>query len=470
MLSPNLVENIEKPLYEQLYEYIKEEIRLTHLKSDQALPSKRNLSNHLDISINTITKAYEILIDEGYLYSVERKGYFVSNIDNLLSLEIDTKKSKINKKKKKKYKYNFKINNIDTDNFPKYTFRKLNSEIINDYEDTWLKSRDPQGLYILRNNIKEYLNQSRGVKTNTENIIISSGTEYLMQILLYILPKDSIFAVENPGYRVLNAIFEINNVGYTPISIDKNGMNYKELKNSPANIVLVTPSHQFPTGEIMQINRRIKLLNWADKNKKNYIIEDDYDSEFKYYGKPIPALKSLDRQDNVIYIGNFSKAISPLLRVSYMVLPDELLKIYYDRVPFMNCPVASHVQLSLAKFMEEGYFERHLNRMRNIYKEKRKVAIDVFKKHKEFKIIDSKAGLHFIIELNTDLSEEELVGIASENDIYIEGLSKYYVNGIKNYEKPKIIIGFGNMKNEDIEYALNILIKSLEKYIKKETH
>lgn len=465
MLSPNLKDNINIPLYEQLYNYIKEEIRLKNLKSKERLPSKRNLANHLDISVNTVTRAYEILIDEGYIYSKERKGYFISDIDNLAILDGGKIEKKQVKRRKKEYKYNFKINNIDTVNFPKYTFRRINSEIVNDYKDTWLTKRDPQGLIELRESIRLYLNQSRDVKTSVDNIIISSGTEYLIQILLYILPKSSIFAVENPGYRVLNALFEINNIKYNKIGIDKKGLKVKQLEKTDSNIVMLTPSHQFPTGEIMPVSRRIELLNWADSSKRNYIIEDDYDSEFKYYGKPIPALKSLDRQDNVIYMGNFSKSISPLLRVSYMVLPNELLNKYYSLMPFINCPVSSIVQLTLSKFMLDGYFERHLNRMRGIYKKRRILAVDLFKKHKEFKVIDSKAGLHFIVEVDTVKSENELVNILKDNDIFVEGLSKYYIDDKVDYKKAKIIIGFGNMEIDLLKDAIEKLIEVLKKNI-----
>lgn len=457
MLSPRIFKNSDIPLYQQIYEYIKEEIRLGNLKKEESLPSKRNLARHLDLSVNTITKAYEILVDEGYLYSLERKGYFVSNIKNLATLQIEEKTEKISKKEEKVYKYNFRINEVDNDYFPKYTWRKLVSDII--YKEDWLNLKDSQGLYNLRYDITNYLRQSRDVRTNPENIIISSGTEYLLQMLLSILPKDSVFAVENPGYRALNQLFKTNNIDFIPINIDKSGLSSRDLENSRANIVLITPSHQFPTGVIMPINRRLQILSWADKNDRNYVIEDDYDSEFKYYGRPIPALKSLDRLDNVIYIGSFSKSLSPHLRISYMVLPDELIKIYHKKMPFMTCPVPNLSQLTLAKFMEDGYFERHLNKMRNIYDEKRNYIVELLKDYENFKLIDSKAGFHFILEIDTDKSERELVKLAREKDIYIQGLEEYYTSKL-DYKKPRLIIGFGSIPKSDLESGLKILIEA----------
>lgn len=458
MLSPNLDENLKMPLYIQLYNYIKNEIKNKNLKYKDMLPSKRNLSSHLDISINTITKSYEILVDEGYIYSLERVGYFVSDIDNLIDVE-NSKNKIVLKEEKTYYKYNFKINNIDYENFPKYTFRKLSSEIINN-NDNWLIKRDPQGLKELRDNIKNYLRQSRGVNTKSENIIISSGTEYLLQILLYILPKDTVYALENPGYKRLYDLFNINNVNYNLINIDSSGFKFSELINTKSNAILITPSHQFPTGNIMPISRRINLLNWANENKNNYIIEDDYDSEFKYYGKPIPALKSLDNLDKVIYIGNFSKSVSASLRLSYMVLPNSLLEKFYSVMPFINCPVSSLIQLTMAKFIEDGYFERHVNRMRNIYKKKRNLAISQFKNEKNFKVIDKKAGLHFIVEINKDISEREIEKALKIENIYLEGLSKYYIKD-NTYKFPKIIIGFGNLSEDEIVKGISVIIKTI---------
>lgn len=457
MLSPILDESLKTPIYIQLYNYIKKEIVSNNLKKDERLPSKRVMATHLGISVNTVSNAYGALSDEGYIYSKERSGYFVSDIDNLLKIHNDPDEE-VKKKEIEKYRYDFKINNIDNVEFPVYTFRRIISETMN-YDRRWLENRDFQGMFELRSAIKRYIYNARGVKTEEKNIVISSGLEYLLQILFYILPMNSIFGLENPGYRAIRDLFFRNNITCNYIDIKSFGIDFKDIKNS--NIVMLTPSHQFPTGFVMPVNSRVNILNWANEDEKRYIIEDDYDSEFKYYGKPIPALKSLDTADNVIYIGNFSKSISPMLRVSYMVLPDKLLNKYFEIMPFINCPVSGIIQLSVAKFINDGYFERHLNRMRNIYREKRDIAVSVFEDNDKFRIYDRKAGLHFIVEVNNGMTEDEIVDLLRKNDIYVEGLGSYYIDGNGSYENPEIIIGFGKLSMDELEEGVKKIVELL---------
>lgn len=460
MISPNLITNSNIPIYEQLYDYIKNEIVENNLKFNDKLPSKRSLSDHLGISINTVTNAYEILIDEGYIYSVERKGYFISNIDNIINIPFANAENIENDDKNKKFKYNLKYNNIDTDNFPIYNWKKSTINVL-DSNDNWLKARDSQGLFELRDCVCKYLKNSRNVITKPENILISSGIEYLFQILFYILPEDSTFAIENPGFKMFKDIFKNNKFEYQPIDIDDKGISIDDIEKSNSNVLCITPSHQFPTGVIMPIDRRIQLLNWASLNKNRFIIEDDYDSEFKYYGKPIPALKSLDVSGNVIYISNFSKSISPTLRISYMVLPDILLKEYKDNIPFINCPVSSLNQLILSNFIKEKYFERHLNRMRTIYKDKRELATNFIKsndKYDNYNIVGSDAGLHFAIEVNNKMTEKELIDSASRVGILVEGIDSYYSKKVT--KKPTILIGFAGLSNEDLIKSLELLLNT----------
>lgn len=459
MISPNLKESISTPIYEQLYEYIKNEIILGNLEINSKLPSKRTLSDHLGISVNTITSAYEILIDEGYIYSKERIGYFISDIDSLINIDFKKYNSSRVDFKKDKILYNLKYNNIDTDNFPLYNWRKSTLNVLNNND--WLVLRDPQGIDSLRECICDYLKNSRNVITKPENIIISSGIEYLFQILFYILPQDSVFAIENPGFKMFKDIFKNNNFNYNPIDIDEKGISFDKINKSDSNILCITPSHQFPTGVIMPIDRRIQLLNWASLNKNRFIIEDDYDSEFKYYAKPIPALKSLDKSGNIIYISNFSKSISPTLRISYMVLPDTLLKLYKEDIPFINCPVSTLNQLILSDFIENKYFERHLNRMRNIYKNKREIATNFIKQHEDsakYNIVGSDAGLHFSIEVNNNMTENELINKALNNGILVEGINSYYSENISNI--PTILIGFAGLSDYHLIESIRILLDS----------
>lgn len=463
MLSPHLDEKSTTALYIQLYSYIKKEITDNNLRKNEKLPSKRNLAAHLGISVNTVSNAYEALMDEGYIYSKERSGYYVSAIDNLLiskyEKELKTSSMPFTKENvqppaspqaathrtfsnHRTTSSHNKITNVDTENFPLYTFKKVLTEVVTENSEIWLKERDFQGLYPLRSAISAYIYSARGVKTSPENIVVSSGIEYLMQILFYILPEKSVFGLENPGSPAIRDLCRSNKQKCLFLPLDKYGVRPQDAEN--CNIILITPSHQFPTGIVMPVQRRVELLNQAGKIQDRYIIEDDYDSEFKYYGKPVPALKSLDRSDSVIYIGNFSKSISPALRLSFMVLPDKLLKKYYDVMPFINCPVSSIIQLTTAKFIKEGYFERHLNRMKTIYRKKRRAATTLLEKYPHIKIIDKKAGLHLVAEVDF---EETIIKDLRSRNIFVESLSSYYLDGKPDYDKPRILIGFGNISS-----------------------
>lgn len=447
----------DEPLFVQLYEFIKKEIVCGNFTRDSALPSKRNLANYLGVSINTVVKAYENLIDEGYIYSKERKGYFVNPVENILNIRKES--SNIIEDEVMSYKYNFDLNKNLFLSFPNTNFKKVLNESLLDKNE--LSKREDKGLLRLRSSIKNYLKSARNVDTEEDLIIISSGIEYLFQILFYILPKETIFGLENPGYRNLKNLFEMNNKKYIFQSIDESGM---VVDNNEITSFLITPSHQFPTGSIMPIGRRIELLNYV-QNINGYIIEDDYDSEFKYYGRPIPALKSLDIPDRVIYISNFSKSISPTLRLSYMVLPKNLLDRYETIKPFFNCPVSNIIQYSISKYIDEGYFEKYLNRMRKIYNAKRKLALSCFDNDKLYKVQDKKAGLHFIIEIRYEIEEKKIEQVMKKNNIYVEGLERYY-EGKKNYKYPRMIMGYANMDEDDLVEGIRLFKDVINKLIK----
>lgn len=449
-----------KTLYYQLYSYIKAEIQKGNMKYKDRLPSKRKLASHLNISQNTVKTAYEQLIDEGYLVSIERKGYFVAKIEDLLILE-KPKESRIEEKTllDKNIKYDFSYEGVDRASFPFSIWRKVTREVINEYDTDILVGTKAQGDYKLRQVIARYLKQSRGVISSPDNIILSAGTEYLFYILFQLLNEDYIYGIENPSYEKLNLLFNSNRMNYIPIDIDENGMIQKEIEKSGANIICITPAHQFPTGVIMPINRRIQLLNWMNEKNNRYIIEDDYDSEFKYSGRPIPALKGLENSDKVIYMGNFSKSLSPGIRVSYMVMPNGLITRYREDLPFMTCPIPTIQQKNLARFMMEGYFAKHLNKMRIIYRKKREVLVNSLQKHeKELKIIGADAGLHITIEVNNGMTEEELIRSAEAHGVRVYGLSRYYTG--KRRGNCRILLGYANMKEKEIEEGMEILYRA----------
>ncbi|MBH1941784.1 PLP-dependent aminotransferase family protein [Mobilitalea sibirica] len=462
MLTLSLNLDSKTPLYHQLYTFIKAEIQEGRIPYNTKLPSKRKLSSYLSISQNTIQAAYDQLIEEGYITPVERKGFYVCQLDHIQKLqiknEIDTRK---NRSLQSDIIYDFSYHGVDIPTFPYKTWRKLMKEVINEYDTELLQQGDSLGYDKLRIALAEYLHQSRGVNCSEDQIIISSGTEILFQSLIQLLDRDFTYGIENPGYEKLNHLFTGNRAKFKAINIDQSGMILSEIEKSHANILCITPAHQFPSGEIMPINRRIQLLNWANEQDNRYLIEDDYDSEFKYSGKPIPALQGLDTNEKVIYMGSLSKSLAPTIRVSYMVLPPHLMKRYHEKLSYILCPVPIMEQKVLHQFIKEGYFERHLNKMRNIYRKKRELLIKAISElNCGIEILGADAGLHLLLRVPNNMSEDALISSARKYKIKVYGISKYYFNKNSIPPNPTIVIGYASMSEDEIRSAVQLLYKA----------
>ncbi|MDF2539069.1 MAG: transcriptional regulator, GntR family with aminotransferase domain [Herbinix sp.] len=459
MLTFTLNPEDKTPLYHQLYTYIKTEIQAGKIPYQTKLPSKRKLSDYLKISQNTIQAAYDQLIEEGYIFPLERKGFFVNQIDILKKLTVPTDHDiPINKLKHPSVRYDFSYHGVDTPTFPYSIWRKLMKEVISEYDTELLIQSDSLGNLQLRNAISNYLHQSRGVNCSAKQIIISSGTEILFQSLIQLFDRDSIYGIENPGYEKLNQLFTSNRANFKAIAIDRMGMLPDEVRKNGANILCITPAHQFPSGEIMPINRRMQLLNFANEAPGRYLIEDDYDSEFKYSGKPVPALQGLDTNEKVIYMGSLSKSLSPTIRVSYMVLPLHLMKRYHEKLSFILCPVPIMEQKVLCRFMNEGFFERHLNKMRNIYKKKRDILVKcLLDLNCPIQISGADAGLHLLLSVHNEMTEDQLIFAALKKGIKVYGLSKYYLDYSYFDIAPTILIGYATMQEKDIINAVQLL-------------
>ena len=431
-------------LYMQIYKYFKNEIINGTYKANTKLPSKRNLAKEYNISLNTVDNAYSKLLEEGFIYSKERQGFFVSDVGELYVL--DSKPIHITKEEEN-IEYDFSYSGV-SEEFPYKIFKKISSNIF-DNKDI-LEKVDYQGYLPLRTQISEYLDKSRGFKANPSQIVISSGSEYLFQIIFKLISGK--FGIEDPGYNMLSNIMDTNDIKYEFIPVDENGMDLTKLKKSKSDFCVITPAHQFPTGVIMNMQRRVELLNMK---KIKYVIEDDYDSEFKYSKRPVPALKSIDVNDKVIYIGSFSKSISPSFRVSFMVLPFDLVEKYNKIFKFFICPVSIMVQKMLTTFIETGEFEKHLNRMRKIYSKKRQLLIDMLSERKDITIRGADAGLHVVLEYPKNYSEEYIVKKAKEKKIKVYGLSSY---GTKR-EIPSILLGFATLSEEKLKEGVKLFLE-----------
>lgn len=435
-------------LYQQLYEYIKELILDNKLVKGDKLPSKKKLSKHLEISENTVETAYEQLLIEGFITSEERRGYFVEEVN---FYPIKTHEPPDQELEEKNYTYDFNYEGIEESFLPITNIRRSLNQMLED--PNFLMDRShPQGLLELRENIQKYLLSSRGVSVSPKDIIISSGIDNLYEIIYRVLGDDKIYGAEDPGYDRLYKDLKFYKATIIPLSLDESGISMSELMDQKIDVLNITPSHQFPSGIIYPITRRLELLDWAKKNQ-SYIIEDDYDSDFRYLGRPIPALKSYDNNQQVIYLGSFSKSFSPALRISYMILPKRLYKNYLEIVEQYPCPVSSITQKFFSDFMEQDYFNRHLNRMRTHYKKKRNELISFIQSENlPITLEGAEAGLHLVLNFHNWIEEKKLIEIAKDLNLRIFPFSKFYK---KPFTGNKILIGYANSTIDEMKEGLD---------------
>lgn len=455
MLMFNINRNINVPIYKQLYENIKKNIINNVLQHDEKLPSKRQLSHYLSVSQTTIEHAYQLLADEGYIYSKNRSGFYINDIVNL-PVTYKTKLTNDTQHQPRHFKYSFKLGAVDQSHFPNGLFRKYAKEAFDEAQLYMLDSGHKQGDYRLRKEIRNYIFHSRGVNASPDQIIVGSSTEQLLSIITDTIASAT-YMIEDPLYKQVRDLLKRKHIPFEFISVRKNGIDIEEINKANKDIVYITPSHQFPTGVIMDLKRRTQLIKWASEKPSRYIIEDDYDSEFRYSGKPIPALQSIDNTDSVIYVSTFSKSISPSIRVAYAVLPKKLLKQYQEKSNIEGGTVPRHTQFILSRFMEEGHFERHLNRMRKIYRHKRNTIINELHKYpNHFTVSGELTGMHFILTVRNGLTLDECIKRAEECSIDIKPLSHYRFK--KGDDTPHFVLGFGGIENKDLQSHIEALI------------
>ena len=461
VLTVPLDECAAMPLYLQLYAYIREEILTGRIPSGARLPSKRNLAAHLQISRNTVQNGYDQLVDEGYITAVPKSGYYVNKLDDMIRIGSNPPQVSVAEPAKNDCIVDFSPHGVDRENFPFHAWRRLIWETIDECDPDLLSSGDPQGEPPLRAAISAYLHESRGVNCSPDQILFGSGTEYLFQLLIQLFEPDRLYALENPGYEKLGQIFHSSRAAYTAVELDEHGMLPGALRRSGAQIACVTPSHQFPTGTIMPVSRRVHLLNWAGEAHNRYLVEDDYDSEFKYAGKSIPALQGLDETGHVIYMGTFSKALAPSMRISYMVLPSILLKEYRCKLSFYRCPVSLMEQKALNRFIREGYFERHLNKMRVLYRKKREFFVSSLSRQlPAAAIVGANAGLHLLLQPKNGMTERQLIDSARKQGVRVYGLSQYATGPLTTPAHPTLLLGFAALKTEEIADGVDRLATS----------
>lgn len=463
--TPLLDKAKNKPIYCQLYECLKKEIIQGNIKENEKLPSLRILSKHLQLSKNTVEAAYAQLYAEGYVKKIPKKGYLVEIIHfDLQKVSPAFNSTSIIKEQStepKRYKYNFVPRYMDIACYNIKTWKNIIDSIINEEFESLLSYGDPQGEYELRSEIAKHIYENRGVHCHPNQIVVGAGTQYCLNLICQMLRENfNRIGMEEPGSNYVRYIFERNQFDIEPIEVRQDGLHVQQLEASKCKLAFVTPSHQFPKGVIMSAKNRVQLLNWAKKNN-GIIIEDDYDSEMRLVGKPIPALKSLDTIDKVIYVGTFSKIFIPTLRISFLVLPNWLLPVYREKYKMNEQTTSKLGQLALACFMKKGYLQSHIRKLRRHYETKHAIITKAIQTYMgdNIKLISSNAGMRIILEIKSSLTEEEFVRRAECADIKVAPISQYYIekNNYKQKGKVRVLISYKGIPSEAIDPAIKSL-------------
>lgn len=434
-IIPAFDENSSRPLYLQLYDHIKKEILSQEMEPDEKLPSLRSLAERLKLSITTVNLAYSQLNVEGYIYSKPQSGYYVSNISHpnegigehsrelaeggheyaLFPVDVEKRDESA-------------IFQYDLSCFDFNKWKKCMNKVLTEYPQLLMFESDPQGELALRYEISKYIYRSRGVVCSPEQIVIGAGTQQITSHLCLILAKLGInhVAVEEPGYLPVKSTFRDRGFVMTPVNVDQEGIQIHRLPANIKSAVYVSPSNQFPTGAVMPIAKRYQLLEWAACND-SIIVEDDYDSELRYFGKPIPALQGLDSSQRVVYLGSFSSTLFASVKISYMVLPEPMAGFFREISHGYTQTCSKTEQLTLALFMEQGLYQTHIRKLRQLYSRKlQKVlsAINLYGRE-VIRPTNTSSGINMIINVKSGKNPQELCSQAKSLGVLATPVSIY---------------------------------------------
>ena len=452
--------NDTAPLYKQLYNQIREQVLSGKLPAHAKLPSVRDLAAELSTSRNTVEAAYQELYAEGYIYSRQRSGYFVSMLDHdaaPLPLPRQPRTPSL-PQPSPGYTYDFHPARLDPASFPTALWRTCFLDCLRESARDLSQYGDPQGDWGLRSSIRQYLERSRGVICEPDQIVICAGLQQSLEIVSHLVKEHhSSVAVEDPGYHLPRAVFRNNSFDIVPVAVASSGIDLDSLRSSGSTMVYVTPSHQLPMGYVMPIANRLKLIEWAESGG-NLILEDDYDSELRYHGTPIPSLQGLRPDGNIVYLGTFSKILSPALRLSYLVLPRPLLASFRVRYRDYFSTVSLLEQRTMATFMEQGHWMRHVRRMRIIYQRKHDALLQAIERRFAGKatVVGQGAGLHLVLQLHEgDPGESRIIHLAEQRGIRLFPFSATCATG--EPAATSLLLGFGGMSAAEIEQGIDLL-------------
>ncbi len=452
MLTYDLKKSPGVPLYEALYRCIRQDILSGNLLPGTKLPSKRALAQNLEVSKITVEGAYNQLLAEGYLRSQEKVGYFVEQVER----HAPAAKMAEALPTVLQSPPQVDLTANGTGQFPFSVWMKLQREVMLDYGQQLLGPLPNRGIPELRQAIARHLAAFRGMQVDPENILIGAGTDFLYNLLIQLLGRELTYAVEEPGYDKIRKVYAAGGVSCVSAPMDALGVRPEGLE--AADVLHFSPSHHFPSGLVTPVSRRMELLHWAGEDR--WIIEDDYDSEFRFDAHPKPAMQSLDRRGRVIYMNTFSKSLAPSIRISYMVLPPRLMEAFQRNLGFYSCTVPSFEQYTLARFLSRGHFEKHINRMRKFYKNRRNNLVSLLENcvfSDRLTILEQDAGLHFLLRVDTPLTDPELTARLELAGVRVKALSEYYHGETQNFHC--LVVNYSGLKEETLEQALQNIQK-----------
>lgn len=439
----------DSPLYDQLYRHIAGAIQSGALAPGAKLPSKRRLCALAGVSMSTVETAYSLLAAEGYVLSKPRSGYVCAHLLLPASAAPAPVPEAPQSPDPPRWAYDCSTSAVDVSAFPFSSWARITKEAV--YENPGLLQRGhPQGDWPLRAALAQLLAQYRGVRCSPEQVVVGAGADYLLSLLLQLLPEHRSLALEDPGYPAAYAAAALHGREPVPIPVDGQGLDRDALERSGAGLAYVTPSHQFPLGVTMPAGRRSQLLHWAVSGPGRFLIEDDYDSEFRWSSRPIPALQGLDRAGRVVYMGTFSRSIAPAIRVAYMILPPALLERYRRTFSHGACAVSRFEQESLRRFLAQGLYGRHLRRTGNLYRRKCALFTEALEAIPGASITGAEAGLHFLLTLPR-FSEEELVARAADQSVRVHPLSRY-CHAVPPLPST-VVLGFAGLSEDQLAQA-----------------
>jgi GntR family transcriptional regulator/MocR family aminotransferase len=480
----NINPNAPLPLHRQVYEELRQAILAGRLTPGEKLPSTRSLAQLLEVSRATITQSYDILLSEGYLETIVGSGTYVCRQlpDELLSakplpsklqptsspISLSAYGERLNDKAFLRLpipelEISFTYGRPAFDHFPIDLWRKLLSRHCRNHPEVLDYTVYSQGYQPLREAIAAYISRSRAVNCHAEQIMIVGGSQQGLDLITRLLiDQGDWIAVEEPGYLGARRAFLAQGASLYPVSVDESGLVVGELTKNiipPIKLVYVTPSHQFPTGAVLSLPRRLELLAWAQKTG-TMIIEDDYDSEYRYGERPIPALQGLDQSGSVIYVGTFSKVLFPALRLGYLVLPEDIVNVFARGKWLADRQCSLLEQYALTDFITEGHLERHIRRMRSLYDQRRQTLVQSLFSHfgNRVKILGENAGMHLMVKIDTNFSDDEIVQRAAVAGV---GIGAAYPQYLKDSPGSEFILGYAELNQQQIQEGVKRLAQTV---------